>query len=70
MGRLDPEYLARRRDEALANAERAATPSIAKVHRDFAAHYAKELARVRSSAATVSALPLMRGQAPNRRTLA
>ena len=43
MGSLDRDYLERRRDACLANAERAATPMIAKIHRDFAEHYAKQL---------------------------
>lgn len=44
MDNRDRDYYERRRNACLVNAERARTPSIAKLHRDFAAHYASLLA--------------------------
>jgi len=44
----DREYYERRRAACLANAERARTPTIAKLHRDFAAHYEALLTSERS----------------------
>ena len=44
MDNRDRDYYERRRSACLTNAERARAPSIAKLHRDFAAHYANMLA--------------------------
>ncbi len=44
MNDWDRDYYERRRVAAIANADRARTPSIAKIHRQFAAHYSSLLA--------------------------
>lgn len=44
MNDWDRDYYERRRVAALANADRARTPMIAKLHLQFAAHYASLLA--------------------------
>jgi len=49
MDNRDRDYYERRRNACLINAERARTPSIAKLHRDFAAHYARVLGEAPSS---------------------
>jgi hypothetical protein len=49
MNAQDRAYYERRRSACLANAERAGTPMIAKLHRDFAAHYAKMLGEGQAS---------------------
>ena len=43
MNSQDRDYYERRRDSCLAKAERARTPMIARLHREFAAHYARKL---------------------------
>lgn len=48
MSRTDQEYWERRALECLAHAERAADPSIAEVHRQFAAEYERKLAAMAS----------------------
>ncbi|MGK6356859.1 hypothetical protein ACMGDH_16725 [Sphingomonas sp. DT-207] len=54
------EYLERRYRDSLAMAERAADPAIARVHREFAAKYARALEGARASSAGESrrAVPL------------
>ncbi|WCM26306.1 hypothetical protein NDN01_20215 [Sphingomonas sp. QA11] len=49
MTNQDRAYYERRRAASLANAERVRTPMIAKIHRDFAAHYATMLAARRDT---------------------
>lgn len=43
MNAQDRAYYERRLDACLAKAERAATPMVAQLHREFAAHYATML---------------------------
>jgi hypothetical protein len=52
------EYLERRYRDSLAMAERAADPAIARVHREFAAKYARALERGRAAGESQPAVQL------------
>ncbi len=47
----DREYFSRRRQECLSRAATAHDPAIARIHRDFAEHYARVLEPLRNMAA-------------------